>query len=245
MIDRLGVRERPPGTPVMHQTWSKLLFLHWRLDPALLRPHIPAGLEIDTCDGSAWIALTPFTITGIRPPYLPAVPVISASHELNVRTYVHRDGVPGVWFFSLDASNALAVPAARLSFHLPYFRARMELHEENGTIHFASTRSEGSEPFPGFEARWIRTTPLTPPDPSSLDFFLIERYCLFSASDRHLHRARIHHRPWPLRRAELLSIESSMLARQGLPGVTGDPLLHAQGEPLHVEIWPPEEVGRR
>src|SRR5215208_5984323 len=122
MIDRLSVRSRPTGWPIMHQTWDKLLFLHWPLPPESLRALIPTRLVLDTFEGNAWVALTPFTMWGIRPTLLPPVPWLSASHELNVRTYVHLDGVPGVWFFSLDASNLLAVLGARLGFHLPYFQ---------------------------------------------------------------------------------------------------------------------------
>jgi uncharacterized protein len=229
----------------MHQRWCKLLFIHWKMDPGLLRPMIPPGLEIDTFDGDAWIALTPFTISSIRPSLLPAVPVLSDSHELNLRTYVHRDGVPGVWFFSLDANNPVAVPAARLAFHLPYFRARIDLKEVGGEIRFASARSDGFEPVPEFEARWERLSPLTPPAPKSLDFFLIERYCLYSVDDRTLYRTRIHHRPWPLRAAVLRSLRSSMLTTQGLPRVEGEPLIHAQGDPLDVEIWKPEAIGTK
>ena len=64
----------------------------------------------------------------MRPVGLPSVPGLSSFHETNVRTYVHRAGCdPGVWFFSLDAANRLAVLAARTTFHLPYYHARMFL----------------------------------------------------------------------------------------------------------------------
>ena len=100
------------GTPIMHQTWDKLLFLHWAFPESVLRPHVPAPLQIDTFEGRAWVGVTPFTMRNVRPEGLPAVPFLSDAHELNVRTYVHYDGVPGVWFFSLDASNPLAVLGA-------------------------------------------------------------------------------------------------------------------------------------
>src|SRR5262245_36899528 len=105
MLDRFSIRSRPTGWPLMRQTWAKLLFLHWPISPDQLRPLIPARLLIDTFEGTAWIGLIPFTMWGIRPPFLPAIPWLSSSHELNLRTYVHVNGVPGVWFFSLDASN--------------------------------------------------------------------------------------------------------------------------------------------
>jgi uncharacterized protein len=106
--DRLAVRARPTGWPIMYQSWGKLFFLHWPLSVESLRPLIPEPLAIDTLDGAAWIGITPFTIWGMRPAFLPPIPFLSKSHELNVRTCVHLDGVPGILFFSLDASNPSA-----------------------------------------------------------------------------------------------------------------------------------------
>jgi uncharacterized protein YqjF (DUF2071 family) len=242
MIDRLSVRSRPAGWPIMHQTWDKLLFLHWPLPPGRLRALLPPHLALDTFEGSAWVGLTPFTMWGIRPTLLPAVPWLSASHELNVRTYVHFDGVPGVWFFSLDASNPLAVLGARWGFRLPYFRARMTLKEEGPTIHFTSHRTHRGAPPADCEGVWIRGQPLPEAEPGTLDFFLLERYCLYAARGAHLYRARIAHRPWPLCKATLTGFSSTMLASHGLCTPEKEPLLHGQAEPLHVEVWPPQRV---
>src|ERR1044071_5720227 len=128
-LDRLTIRKRPDGQPLMHQKWGKLLFMHWRIEEKLLRPLIPEQLEIDTFDGTAWIGIIPFTMWDIRalPPYVPPVPGLSAAHELNVRTYVHHNGVPGVWFFSLDTNSSAAVLAARTIYHLPYYSADIDL----------------------------------------------------------------------------------------------------------------------
>ena len=240
--DRLCMRTRPPGWPIMHQTWDKLLFLHWPIAAERLRPLIPDRLHIDTFAGSAWLGLTPFTMRGIRPVCFPAIPGLSRSHELNVRTYVHLDRMPGVWFLSLEASNALAVMGARLAFHLPYFRARMRLEEQGQTVRITSHRTHRSAPPADFEAVWTggETLPLAPP--GSLEFFLIERYCLYAASGARLYRARIFHTPWRLRRATLLSYASTMLAAHGLPTPRAEPLLHAQAAPLHVEIWPLQAI---
>src|SRR5665213_1567472 len=103
-VDRLSIRARPPGWPVMHQTWSKLLFMHWHVRPDLLRSLVHHDLEIDTFEGKAWVSISPFVLSGLRLPLMPAIPGVSQSYEINVRTYVHRDGIPGIWFFSLDAS---------------------------------------------------------------------------------------------------------------------------------------------
>ena len=141
-LERLAVRERPDGRPLMHQTWGKLLFMHWRIDAKLLRPLIPEPLEIDRFDGSAWIAVAPFTMWDIRafPPFIPPIPGLNSAHELNVRTYVHYDRVPGVWFFSLDCNSAAAVLGARTFFHLPYFNADIDLEEAGDTIDYSLTQ---------------------------------------------------------------------------------------------------------
>jgi uncharacterized protein len=226
----------------MHQEWHRLLFLHWKIPPTLLRPLLPAGLELDLHDGAAWVGITPFTMSGIRPSFVPPVPVLSESHELNVRTYVHRDGVPGVWFLSLEASNPLAVWGARLGFHLPYYQARMGMEEEGGTVRFRSRRSHPGAPAAEFHGEWSLGERLPEAEPGTLDYFLIERYCLYAAHGERLSRARIHHEPWPLRRASVARISSTMLESHGLPTPSDAPLVHAQAAPLHVEIWAPTEA---
>jgi len=240
-LERLAVRERPNGQPLMHQTWGKLLFMHWRIDAKLLRPLIPEALEIDTFDGSAWIAIAPFTMWDIRafPPYIPPIPGLSSAHELNVRTYVHYDRVPGVWFFSLDCNSAAAVLGARTFFHLPYFNADIDLEEDGNKIDYSLTRTD--EPPASLEASWEIGETIPYSHPGSLEFFLTERYCLYSEDDGVLHRARIHHPPWPLQKAELNSLESTMIESHGLPTPKGEPLLH-YCEELDVDIWSLEEV---
>lgn len=241
--DRMALRERADGTPIMYQSWGKLLFLHWPFPPAALRRLVPAGLEIDTFDGQAWVGVTPFTMWGIRLPGLPALPVVSRSHELNVRTYVHHDGVPGVWFLSLEASNPLAVIGARAGFGLPYFRARMRLAEEGGRVRYSSRRAHPGAPVADFRATWSLGDSLPTAQPETLDFFLIERYCLYSVTAGRLSRCRIHHRPWPLRSARVEALSSSMLEAHGLQTPAGTPLVHAQADAFEVAIFRPRLVG--
>ena len=227
--------------PLMHQTWGKLLFMHWRTDATLLRPLIPNALEIDTFDGSAWIAIAPFTMWDIRafPPYVPAIPGLSSAHELNVRTYVHHEGVPGVWFFSLDCNSTAAVLGARTFFYLPYFKADIDLQQKDSRIDYSLVRKE--EPAADFKASWRIGEALPVSQPGSLEFFLTERYCLYSENDGQLYRGRIQHQPWPLQQAELNSYQSTMIECHGLPTPNGDPLLH-YCEALSVEIWSLEEL---
>jgi uncharacterized protein YqjF (DUF2071 family) len=226
----------------MYQTWDKLLFLHWPVATERLRTLIAPQLSLDTFEGQAWVSMTPFTMRGIRPIFLPPLPLVSQSHELNVRTYVLFNNVPGVWFFSLDASNRLAVLGARAAFGLPYFLARMRVREEHPGIRFTSIRTHPWAPAAQFEGTWSRGEPLPSPPPDSLDFFLVERYCLYTVHWRRLYRVRIFHRPWPLCRGEQLSFTSTMLESHGLPTPSEAPRLHAQSEPLRVGIWLPERL---
>lgn len=242
-VDRLSIRNRPRGIALMHQTWEELLFLHWRIPESVLRPLIPNELVLDTFGGSAWIGVTPFTMRGVRPVLIPAIPSVSSAHELNVRTYVVHDDVPGVWFFSLDASNALAVLLARLGFSLPYYRASMSLiKEEDATIRFSSRRDHEGAPTAHFNAAWRRRGDERQAEPGTLEFFLIERYCLYALRGDAIKRARIHHEPWRFTDAELLTLESTMVESHGLPKPEEEPLIHAQTNPLHVEVWPLEKV---
>lgn len=219
----------------MHQSWGKLLFMHWRIEAERLRPLLPQKLEIDTFDGSAWIAVVPFTMWDTRALFLPPVPGCSAMHELNVRTYVHFDGVPGVWFFSLDCTSLAAVLGARNFYFLPYYKADIELKQEGETIEYSLARKE--DPPAAFRAIWTIGESLPVSQPGSLEFFLTERYCLYSEHRGKIHRARIHHQPWPLRKAEVSTLNSTIIESLGLATPEGDALLH-YAEEIKVDIWP-------
>jgi len=240
-VDRLSICKRPLLPPLMYQSWQKLLFVHWTLQPESLRPFVPSQLQLDTFEGKAWIALTPFIVRNFRLSFLPPLPFLSNYVELNVRTYVHRDGVPGVWFFSLDADSRLAVIAARASFHLPYHDAEMSLREDGNVIHYSSMRRHASAPAPTFRASWKVEGPAVEAAPGSLEFFLVERYCLYAAEGRLLYRSRIFHHPWKLQNAVLLDFYSTMLETQGLPPQAGPPLLH-YSHMQDASVWPLKEV---
>jgi uncharacterized protein YqjF (DUF2071 family) len=240
-LDRLAMRQRPDGWPIMHQNWGKLLFMHWRIDEKLLRRLIPSQLEIDTFDGSAWIGVIPFTMWDIRASFLPPIPGTNAFHELNVRTYVYHHGVPSVWFLSLDAANKLAVWGARKFYYLPYFYAQMSLEQTGKTIRYSSSRRNGRGAPAELLAEWVTGEPLPQASPGSLEFFLTERYCVDTEHKGKLYRARIHHQPWPLQRVEITSLTSSMIESHGLPTRQDEPLLH-YCEKLSVEIWPLRKI---
>jgi uncharacterized protein len=239
---RIAAAERPGGWNIMHQNWDKLLFLHWKMPVDVLRPLIPEPLSLDLYEGEAYVSITPLTIWDLRPVMVPAIPYLSELHELNVRTYVHYDGVPGVWFFSLDANNALAVIGARTFFSLPYVDAEINMSVNDRKVEFESRRSDG---LARFNANWTIGARLPLLQPGSLDYFLLERYSLYSADERSIYRCRISHEPWPVYEITSFgSFDSNMLSADGLPEPTDEPLLHSGG-PVHVDVWPLERVAER
>jgi len=227
---------------MMAQAWHVLLYAHWAIDAAMLRPHIPARLEIDTFGGKAWLGIVPFRMTGVRLRWTPPLPWLSAFPELNVRTYVKAQDKPGVWFFSLDAANAVAVAAARFSFHLPYFRARMECREVDGWIRYQSERSHRGAPHAGFEGRYRPAGEFFEAQEGTLAHFLTERYCLYSAaSEGRIYRGEIHHPPWLLQPAEAQFSRNSMAEAAGLILPAEPPLLHF-AKRQDIVAWAPDRI---
>lgn len=228
---------------IMHQTWQDLLFAHWPLPERALRPLVPAGLTLQTFEGQAWLGITPFVLTGLRPRALPAVPGLSQFPEINVRTYVAVDDAgPGVFFFSLDAGSTLAVVAARALYALPYYRARFSVRAERDGIAYASRRTARGAPPAEFRAVYRPAGEAAPARPGTLAHWLTERYRLYAVDGRGgLHRAAISHAPWPLQPAEAEIQRNTMTAGLGLtlPEVT--PLLHFAAR-IDVRVWPPEPV---
>ena len=237
---RLQARERPAGAPVMHQTWRDLLFLHWRFDPSTIQDSLPAGLTVDTFEGDAWVGIVPFKMRKIRPAGLPSVPYVSNFLELNLRTYAHdENGTPGVWFYSLDASRLLAVLVARMTFHLPYYWSRMATRaDREGVITYRCRRWWGADRHQS-EYRYRQTGPLTTAEPGTLEFFLVERYVLFSPlSEGRLTTGRVHHPPYQFAPCHLTQWDTSVFRVQGLEEPTGPPV-HALFSPgVDVEVFP-------
>jgi len=229
------------GSWVMAQTWHDLLFAHWPVDERKLRALIPERLEIDKFEGQAWLAVVPFRMTGVRLRATPAVPWLSAFPEMNVRTYVKSGGKPGVWFFSLDAGNSLAVAIARAWFHLPYFRARMRCSERQGWIEYDSQRSHSGTAAATLQMRYRPVGPAFFPQPGTLAHFLTERYCFYTTDGQgRLIRGEIHHLPWRLQLAEA-EFEGNTMAESLDVALTAQPLLHFARR-QDVLVWPPRRL---
>lgn len=226
----------------MAQSWHDLLFAHWPIEAAILRPHIPTQLSIDIFEGKAWLGIVPFRMSGVRLRGTPVLPWLSAFPELNVRTYVTAQGKPGVWFFSLDAANAVAVLAARWAFHLPYFYSRMSCLENNGLIQYQSRRTQPATPEAVLQARYRAIGEFFEPKSRTLEHFLTERYCLYSAaSGGRVYRGEIHHRPWTLQLAEAQFLCNSMAHAAGLPAPSNSPILHFAKRQDTV-AWAPQRI---
>lgn len=227
----------PRGPWVMTQIWHELLFAHWPLAPEMLRPLVPAVLPLDTYEGEAWVAVVPFRMSHVTPRGLPAVRGLSAFPELNVRTYVTVNGIPGVYFFSLDAGNPIAVALARSLFHLPYYNAHMYCQRMAEEVHYKSVRTHRGAPSAEFMALYRPIEPVACAERGSLLFWLTERYALYTVVGSRLYRGDIHHAQWALQRAEWEVIHNSMTHSHHIPLPDMAPLLH-YAHRQEVLIWP-------
>ncbi len=215
----LALRERPKGRAAMRQTWLDLTFLHFRVEPAEIQATLPIGLTVDTYpdeDGKEWayVGLVPFRMSNIRFEGTPAVPGCHAFPETNVRTYAHRDGKePGVWFYSLDAANPFACAYARRFFGLPYHPARMVCRRAGDVVSYETHRRRSTARLIG-EVTLGKKLPL--PGPETLDFFLVERYLLYSQKDGRFATGRVFHPPYDLTWVESFEMDETMVASTGL-----------------------------
>jgi uncharacterized protein YqjF (DUF2071 family) len=226
---------------IMHQTWENLLFAHWPIPPSAVIPWLPDGLPLDTRDGVAWLGITPFRITGLRLRALPPLPGASEFPEINVRTYVVRDGRPGVFFFSLDAGSRLAVIAARFGYRLPYFPAQFSIERDGNAVRYANHRTSGRPADFAAEYEPIGPVMLAPPD--SLAFWLTERYSLFTSDRAGLYRADIEHRQWPLQPARATIMRNTMADFLAVQLSPEPALLHFAAR-LDVKIAPLKRLPR-
>jgi len=241
----LQTEHRPwplPARPwVMTMDWQDLLFLHWRVPAPALQPHLPAGVEVDTFDGSAWLGVVPFRMARTRVRCLPPVPTTHDFPELNLRTYVRVGDRSGVWFFSLDAASRLAVAGARATFGLPYFRARMRCERTGDQLVYTSERTDRRGPPALFGGRWRPSGAPRPAAVGSLEHFLTERYCLFAARRGVVLIGEIAHAPWQLAPAEVQLDVCDMTRLLGLQ-LEGPPVSALAAAPLCVAAFAPQPV---
>jgi uncharacterized protein len=219
--------------------WLDLLFLHWPVSPEVLRPLIPASLTLDTFQGAAWIGIVPFRMAKVRFRMAPPIPTATNFEELNVRTYVRLEDRAGVWFTSLDAASRLAVIGARISCNLPYFHAGMSLTRDAEVISYRSRRIHSGMPPATFVAKYWPTGAVAASAAGSLDEWLTERYCLFTAGRKgQIYQLDVHHHPWPLQPAAAAIEENTMASASGITLPDEAPLVHFASR-LDVVGWRP------
>ncbi len=220
-------------------TWADLAFLHWPVDPAGIRRLVPSALELDTFENTAWVAVTPFGMRGVKPVGLPGVPTATDFPELNVRTYVRLGDRAGVWFFSLDAASWLAVAGARAAVGLPYFRARMSLVRGGDWVLYRSRRAHRGAAAAEFHARYLPAGDVFYSKEGSFEYWATERYSLFAVrSPDRLLRLDIEHAPWPLQPAEVQVVTNSMAAASGIALPDTPPRVHFARRIDVVAHWP-------
>jgi uncharacterized protein len=229
----------PVRRPALLHTWSELSFVHWPYDPAAIEPLLPDSVALDVFDGVAWVGLVPFHCT-IRPPGTPRVPWVSSFEEMNVRTYVRGpDGVPGVWFITLDAARLGAVLIARSTYRLNYFWSKMAFARVGDVAAYSSRR------------RWPKSAkavgtlalevglPVGPDEITPLDAFLTGRWSFYGRFGRRLYRGQIEHEPWQLERARLLHCDPGLVSACGLAVPEGQPIVH-HSRPVEVRMSAPK-----
>jgi uncharacterized protein YqjF (DUF2071 family) len=240
-LERLRMRSKPSSLPVMRQQWRQLAFLHWSVDPLALTSLLPPGLQVDTWRGQAFVGLVPFAVRGARAPFLPPVPGLANFNELNFRTYVHREGRdPGVWFFSLDASSQLAVWGARIAYKLPYFHASIAMTQSKDGVTAFSSKRTGSRLR--FACAYEGSPDPVEAIPGTLEFFLIERYLLYSWDRRYLTSARVWHRPYRIAGATIHELTEDLSAGTAFERPADRPCLAHYCDGVDVRIYRPTLV---
>lgn len=216
-------------------SWRDVCFAHWDLDPSVVATHLPEGLSVDTYDGRAYLGCVALEITGTGV----GRTVENSFAELNLRTYVRRDGEPGVYFFSLDAADRTAARLGRTLYGLPYYAAEGRLRAIDGRTRFDLRRTDPSGPPARFVATYGPDGEHAEAEDGSLAAFLVERYRFYLERAGRLWAGEIDHRPWRVAPA-IAEIRSNSLAEAaGFPPLEGQPhLLHAEPDDMPVTAEP-------
>ncbi len=235
---RQAFKTYPLGeSPVMFQRWENLLFLHWKISPKWLQTTLPTGLFVDQFAGNAYIGIVPFFMQAVRPAYLPSLPHLSYFQEVNVRTYViDQNGIPGVWFYSLDANRRIAVLIAQKIFALSYYLAKMSASYQDSGIQYSALRVGSQETA---EYEYFPGEILDPPNPETLESFLLDRYLLYSYNKHksQLYSGRVWHLPYRLRQVRLASFSDAPMKWNGFDSLENNPDHVCMSANVDVQIF--------
>jgi uncharacterized protein YqjF (DUF2071 family) len=234
LSQRLAARKRPQENPILFQNWSDLLFLHWVYDANELQALLPKGLHIDTYKDKAYVGIIPFFMNDIKPAFFGKFLPGMNFYELNVRTYVYNDeGIPGVWFFSLEASSWIATKIGQFFFNLPYHHSSFKVKKSDQKIDYQCNRSTAA--FFSYQIGSVQGVA----EPGSLEFFLIERYHLFAADNQgKLMQTSVHHEPYQIYDVENVVWNKGPLDWNSLHPLIQEPVHQMASKSVSVEIFP-------
>lgn len=223
----------------MYHKWQWAGFLHWRYPAAEVQALLPAGVEVETFDGSAWVGIVPFLMNDVRAPGLPALPWLSRFPEMNVRTYVRgRDAASAIWFFSLDAGRLPAVVGGRVGYGLPYFWSDMAVRRHGSRVAYRCRRRWPGPVGTRGDIDLDFEDPIDDADVDELTLFLTARHRLYTVMAGRLAGANAYHRSWPLHRARVDGLDENLVSAAGLSPPEGEPLVHASpGVAVRIGMW--------
>ncbi|MEX1217423.1 MAG: DUF2071 domain-containing protein [Acidimicrobiales bacterium] len=225
--------------PVMTQTWRDVTFAHWPVDAEDVRKLLPAGLEPDLFEGSAWVSLVGFEMDDLRLRGLPRIPTTHRFEEFNVRTYVRGSEGPGVWFCSLDVAHWLPTLVARIGFALPYDKGRVSFTRVGSSVDWFVDRTWPTRAT----GRLTATIDEGSVVDGELSTFLTARWRLYAATrSGRLVTAPVEHPPWKLHSATLEAVDAGVAATAGFD-LQGDALVH-HGMDVPVRVGRPRLLRR-
>ncbi|MGK5595295.1 MAG: YqjF family protein [Parachlamydiaceae bacterium] len=235
------MRSRPKQAAIMRQCWRDLLFVHWDFPKELVQKTLPKGLFVDTFNDKAYVGIVPFFLKNLRLEYLPRIPFLKDFNEVNLRTYVYDEsGTPGVYFYSLDINSILAVIGARAFFSLAYFYSSVAGEKRDGVVQFRLKRQGETAEYiyrPNDQGAFEAT-------PLSLEFFLVERYALFTEAKNKLYQGRVHHEPYRLAQVEVLQVGTRLFAWDHLTPPKEPPAHIIYSKGVDVEIFRPTKCSK-
>jgi len=254
-----SVEHRPWLPPDSHwlvsQSWDNILLAHFALAPATLRPFVPDGFTLDLYDGVAWLTVSPFCATHVRPSGIPPLPGFSFFSQLNLRTYVTLEGKSGIFYLSVDVASLSAVWFARIFFRMQYWHAAIRFSRNNSgvddsvarTMSFRASRLRGPAACKGPAEFEVMYRPEGDPEPvhrATLEEFLTERYCIYSWNRGKYYRTEVHHQPWSLQPASV-ELQANTLAEPFGFALPARPDLCYFSPSVKMLVWAPESIRLR
>ena len=243
VLSRLG-----PDPARTHDNWmmiareADLVFASWAVAPDVIRPLVPAMLELDTFDEQAWVTVEALTMSTVRVRWLPT-PLLSIDMpEIAVRTYVRFRGQRAIYFLSLECPPPFGSTLAQYLFKMPFHDAAVTVTVNGDNYHAESFRTRRGEPPVQFSVHGRIAGPPESVQAGGVDEFLLRQTCMFtvgSASD--LHRADVTHRTSAVQPFVGMIDVNTLLPACGVPLPATPPRLrYYAGE--DAMVWPTVRV---